>query len=411
MRHRIAGWLIAILGMSGGLAAEGLFDGLALHGFVSQGAFLTTNNNFLPNSKNVTFELNEVGFTLSKQLTPKLRVGFQFLSRDWGDLGNNDVVLDWGFADYRFADAFGIRAGKVKLPFGLYNESRDVDQARPMILLPQSIYDDTKRDIFVGYEGVGVYGSLRLGKGGSLDYSAGTGANRFRSDAMYFRYFTNLWNLMMLQRKLPSRTITGLDMTTKSFFTGQVMWNTPLEGLRVGATLVDFKGRMNQVNGPAEVGTWTHKGWYTLSGEFVWRDLTLASEYSQTETDIALFGLPLMKDKVQQGFYVLGSYQLSGRMAVSALYDVYYVDKDDKEGTNYLRNGMPDHMAWRKDFGAGLRYDVNRNLTLKAEWHAIDGTALFLSVYNSPYDPVSGMGKTTLEPKWNLFGLKASYSF
>ena len=42
-------------------------------------------------------------------------------------LGNYDVKLDWFYLDYHFSDAFGIRAGRTKLPFGLYNEFADVD--------------------------------------------------------------------------------------------------------------------------------------------------------------------------------------------------------------------------------------------------------------------------------------------
>lgn len=403
--------LVLVLLLGGNELSSSVFDDISIHGFLSQGMFLSSKNNYLPNSQDATFELNEIAFSLSKQITPKLRVGLQLLSRDYGDLGNNDVDLDWGFADYRFSDFLGIRMGKIKLPYSLYNESRDIDQARTMIMLPQSIYDDTRRDIFVGYQGIGLYGNLSLKSLGSLEYNAGTGSNRFKPDAVFLRYFAAIWNKTMIAMGLPSRTIMGLDMTTKSFFVGQIIWNTPLEGLRLGYSRIEFKGKVNQVNGPSSIGDWQHNRWFTVSAEYVVGNLTLASEYGETNARITLFGVPVFMDKVQQSWYVMGAYQILPSLSVSVLYDIYYADKEDRDGLYYIASGLPAYMGWRKDLGIGLRYDVNRHMTLKAEMHFIDGAALFLSNYNSPYDPSTGMTRIDLERKWTLFGLKASYSF
>jgi hypothetical protein len=79
------------------------------------------------------------------------------------------VVIDWAFGDYRWKDQLGFRAGKVKLPYGLYNEGRDVDMLRTSIFLPQSIYNERMRDFILAYEGAGAYGSLASGIGG-FDY-------------------------------------------------------------------------------------------------------------------------------------------------------------------------------------------------------------------------------------------------
>ena len=55
--------------------------------------------------------------------------------------------------DYRFKDWLGIRAGRVKIPFGLYNDSSDVDSARVPILLPQSLYPTLNRDFLLAQTG------------------------------------------------------------------------------------------------------------------------------------------------------------------------------------------------------------------------------------------------------------------
>ncbi len=67
--------------------------------------------------------------------------------------------------------------------------------------------------------------------------------------------------------------------------------------------------------------------------------------------------------------------------------------------------GMPDYLGWRKDAGVGVRYDVNYNLTLKAEYHVIDGAGMDLALYN----PDTMMGN--LEQDWDYFAVKASFNF
>ena len=134
---------------------------LQINGFVSQGYMESSGNNFLDSdSEDGTFEINEVGLTFNATVTDKLRIGAQILSRDLGEDGNNDIELDWAFGDYRVTDRFGVRAGKLKLPIGLYNETRDSDFLRPMAFLPQSVYDEMQR----GFLSAG-YGAMASFKG------------------------------------------------------------------------------------------------------------------------------------------------------------------------------------------------------------------------------------------------------
>ena len=71
---------------------------------------------------------------------------FQLFAHDLGPLGNYSPQFDWYYVDYRFFDWLGIRAGKTKLPWGLYNEANDVDAGRVPILLPQSLYPVANRE-------------------------------------------------------------------------------------------------------------------------------------------------------------------------------------------------------------------------------------------------------------------------
>src|SRR6187399_37620 len=136
---------------------------LEVHGFVSQGFIKTTNNNYLAKSERGSFEFVEAGVNFTKPLSDRLRVGLQLFARDLGPTGNYRPQFDWFYFDFRVADWFGIRAGRTKLPFGLYNETSDIDAARVPVLLPQSVYPQANRDFLLAQTGGEIYGYVPLG--------------------------------------------------------------------------------------------------------------------------------------------------------------------------------------------------------------------------------------------------------
>jgi hypothetical protein len=121
------------------------------HGFLSQGYLKSSGNNFYGKSRDAggSFEYYELGLNGTFQIVHRLSVSAQVLARRAGNT-EDDVRLDFAFLDYRFVDLgaarAGLRLGRVKNPFGLYNETRDVFATRPSILLPETVY----------LEGVGI---------------------------------------------------------------------------------------------------------------------------------------------------------------------------------------------------------------------------------------------------------------
>ena len=121
-------------------------------------------------SKRGSFEFSEVGINFTSQLTDRLRFGVQLFAHDLGPIGNYSAKADWYYLDYRWRDWFGFRAGRLKVPFGLYNETSDIDAARPTILLPTSVYPPTNRDYFLAQTGFEFYGFQPLRRLGAIDY-------------------------------------------------------------------------------------------------------------------------------------------------------------------------------------------------------------------------------------------------
>src|SRR5688500_7283119 len=143
MRWETAASVCAFVLVNAGVArAQTDPDQLQVHGFVSQGWIKTTQHNYLGNTERAqgSFDFTEVGINFTKPLADNVRVGLQIFSHDLGTLGNYAPQFDWYYLDYRAFDWLGIRAGKTKLPWGLYNEANDVDAGRVPVLLPQSVY-------------------------------------------------------------------------------------------------------------------------------------------------------------------------------------------------------------------------------------------------------------------------------
>lgn len=327
---------------------------IEVHGFVSQGYIKTFRNRYLADADGAgSFEFSEVGLNFTSQLTDRFRVGLQLFAHNLGSMGNYDARADWYYLDYRHADWLGVRAGRLKIPFGLYNEVRDIDAARPTVLLPTSIYSPTARDFVLAQSGAEIYGYLGPRRAGALEYRLYGGTIFLdippASVAMFPRF------------RIPY--VGG----------GRLMWETPIEGLRVGASgqilSLDLSvmpaGAMTLVDTTAEI----YLG--VASIEYVHSDLLMAAEYSRqrahvVSTNFELFPGPEAKvNTVSERAYLLLAYRLDTWLQLAGYYAVTYPDEA-------LRSGRGNMLH---DLAATLRFDLNNFWLLKVEGHLMQGTA------------------------------------
>ena len=372
---------------------------LRINGFLSQGYIESSGNNYLGDSLNGSFQLNEFGLTVNSAVTDNLRLGFQLLSRDLGAEGNNDVLIDWAMADYRWQDWLGIRLGKVKLPIGLYNQGRDSDFLRPMVFLPQSIYDEGKRTLVVAAVGGSLYGNVSLGRSGDLEYQAYYGSVDFRSDSGQARGMEQLAARIARQRHLG--TVDDLEADNLYVYGGSLIYNPPLDGLRAGVSYftgqTDFDFDVGGVEGDAQG---TMKDFVVLSLEYAMGKWHTATEYTEQTADREVFGTDILGGR-SQGGYVQLCYHLLDQVGMSVMYDVFYADKQDHDGSSLVAQGQPDYLGWRKDLGVGLHWEVSSQWLVKAEYHEVDGAALQLTIFNPE----------GVERNWSYFVLKTSFNF
>jgi len=387
---------------------ERISDKIQLNGFISQGFIYSSENDFIPqSSENGSFEFSEIGLTFAVDVSKKLRLGFQLLARDFGPIGNHQIELDWGFADYRFSNSFGIRVGKVKMPLGFFNEVRSTDPLFPSVILPQSIYDETFRPVFVAYNGIGIYGNLGIGAG-SLNYHMFTGGVNHPVDTPYLSQIRNAVNRGLADTGM---SIAPLEMETQLLFGGRVIWNTPLDGLRVGGSYVylksEYSGSLSiPLSTPVTIyGSMKISKLFLLSGEWTIGNLTIITEYMELPPLLKMDLLGeeiLLTDETQQSWYIMGSYVFGDRLIVYGYYDRFLSDKGDTEGNSAIRIGLPNFYGWQKDIVFGARYDINFNWTIKVEWHFIDGVAKSAVFFADNH---------TASQKWNMLAVKMSYNF
>ncbi|GBC62014.1 hypothetical protein DENIS_2977 [Desulfonema ishimotonii] len=399
-----------------GLWAFDLGD-VEIHGFISQGYLVTDHNNYLADTDGGTFEFNEMGVNFSTDLTDQLRVSLQVFSRDLGDIGNNDVVLGYAYGDYRWQNWLGIRAGKIKIDYGLYNETREMDMLRTGVMLPQSVYPEIWRDSFSSLSGGGVYGYVPAGVAGKFSYSFQIGAMEFDKDGGYARFFSPRLD----------ETLKLDDMEADYACFSTLQWHTPLPGLKV-------KGSYYNIEGLAVDGdvSWkimgfdplsyqfyfdfTQKDGCALSIEYTWQNLTLSAEYAEDSYQVK-FGMSeneSMSDFPEdepvvfkspkitsQGWYIAASYRFTDWFEAGVSYSEYYPDKDDRDGDQ--EPPELDFIAWQKTTTLSTRFDINDFWVVKLESSYNDG-------FGSGIDLAENDARE-LEQYWWLFAAKVTFNF
>jgi hypothetical protein len=410
-----------------------------IHGYVSQGYLNSSHNNFFAATDEGSFEFSEAAFNVGTDVSDELHIGIQLLSRKLGEFGKGDVEIDWAFADYRWKDWLGIRAGKIKLPHGLYNTTRDIDFLRTSIFLPQSVYNEAWRDTASSIQGVSLYGDIYLGKPGSLSYEFQGGNGEFPVDSGVATTTADQFRLMGLE-------YSAEEYTSDNCGAASLVWSSPVQGLKFSLTgwLIDFTlqgdvvstGFATNVLGASDMegsdlGRFdikTKSVEWTGSVEYSIGDFVFASEYSRNNYDFEFMpynsnviaginGLiaadMLSEDLETEGYYGSVSYRFTDWFEAGAYYSEYYANIDDKDGEANetvparIGAGYEDHDAWLKDTCLSLRFDITSNWVLKLEGHKMNGAAILMKQINT--DPNTGLLDT--EEDWYLGAAKMTFNF
>lgn len=359
---------------------------LEVHGFLSQGAIKTTSNNYLGKSEQGNFNFTEVGLNFSKSLTDRLSAGIQLFARNFGSIGNYNTKFDWFYLNYRYADWLGIRVGRTKIPFGLYNEVNDIDSARVWILLPQSLYPTENRDFLLAQNGAEIYGYHTFGSAGSLDYRV-YGGNIFLD-------FTNIPGSAYRIKTLDSAYVVG----------SRILWETPLTGFKIGGSVQALRidsdivklTDSNPVTGN-NVSLKIPAVLWVASTEYINQKFQFSAEYSRWHLDSQSTNPTIFPESqaVSESAYGMFSYQFMDWFQPGFYYSIYYPDVDNRDGREKKQH----------DLAGTLRFDFNSFWLLKLEAHYMRGTARLNSTIND------SRAISSLDRDWGLFLAKTTIHF
>jgi hypothetical protein len=346
-----------LLGIAVSASAQSLDDmNVQIHGYAAQGFLYTTHNNvFYANSSSGSLAWTEAVVNVSLQPKPSLRVGVQARYQLLGTSGNA-ITLDWAAVDFQINDHLGVRAGKVKTPWGLFNETQDLDPAYMWALLPQSIYDITTRESDLSHYGAVAYGSNELcAKCGKLDYDLWGGEAVVPASDGQFDDLNASGN----------GPLNSLEYIT---FGGALHWRLPISGLMVGASDASNRPATVALNGGSEsFAEWNNQSYF---GQYTKKEAMFAAEWNRqaSPATLNLTGQPVSSASSDtRSWYGMATYKVTSKLTAGA-YDSQFFDHDAPLGIG----------RFTKDWTVSGRYDLNEFVYIKADEHFIDGTALSL---------------------------------
>lgn len=432
------------------------YQGIDIRGFVSQGYLYSSNNNFFAETEKGTPQFNEAAINFSADVSDRLRLGIQFLARDMGSIGNNEILLDWAIADYRIDDRLGLMVGNMKFVHGFYNETRDVDMLRTFIMLPQSVYNEGWRESISSIQGASIYGDISLEAAGSLTYDMQYGTIAIAPDKGAARLLEDQWPLGGYGLNID---VDGIDVDY--IYTGSLKWVSGLEGLVLGAstwrykfeadcmTFLDTANPAFSATPLAAFGSFgtqlvvypsvfsADAQTYTGSVEYTLGNMVFAAEFMRTtyklkiqnnlfnegttfNTALVAAGQDVTTDGIftiprfsAQGYYLSMAYRFTPWFELGTYYSVYFANREDRDGEDRITRGLDNegerYRGWLKDICLTARFDLSENWIFKLEGHKMNGAAIMLGADNPQVLDTDIDDRYTKE--WFLLAGKVTYNF
>jgi hypothetical protein len=374
---------------------------LQVHGVLSQGWLLSDGNNVNGSSDDAggSGEFRELGVNVSWHPAGSLLFAAQTAAVENGKAIDEDVNLEYGLVDWTPLSGergrIGARAGRLKLPIGFYNDSRDAVFTRPGIIMPNSVYLETNGARSFGYfslDGGGAYADWLAGEQALYVELIGAGPQELGANA----------EIAILRN--PASGHFELDQA----FIGRIAED--YAGGRVRAALSILSSRLRYTN--ASGGLFTDDGTLrfdqaVLSLQYNWECVSITAEatarhielddLNQTPTPAGFVIAPVKQDPA--GYYVQGSLRVTPQWQWTLRYDEQIRDIQDRHGREQAAapGGLPRHYYFADDWTIATRYDLLSNVAVWAEFHYVDGVG-WVNPLDNP-----GFNSGGAERYWNLF--------
>jgi hypothetical protein len=186
---------------------------LVIHGYLSQAFAVSDGYQVLGIPSDGTFDYRTAALQFRASVSSRDSFVIQFSQVRLGESPvmevRNEIDLDWIFYERLLAAGTSLRVGRVRAPYGIYNETRFVGPLLPFFRAPEAFYGEASF-AFDRLDGIVLSRSLFA-------------ARRFSLDA---DLYAGEWRFLQADKATWARAKKGLG--------GQLWLNTPLRGLRVG---------------------------------------------------------------------------------------------------------------------------------------------------------------------------------
>lgn len=333
---------------------------IEVHGFLTQGFGLTDGSQILGITEDGTSDYRTAAFQFRYRFTADDHFVAQLSHESLGasplQQFRDEVELDWLFYEHRWARS-AVRVGKVPIPFGIWNEVRDVGTVLPFYRPPRGFYGE---GAFASetVDGFLLSRTFELGAGFSLDGD------------LYFG-----------DRRSSELTELGANEVGIDDSTGFELWlSTPVAGLRLGLGGQRFEVRDSLLGQPGEEDLWQQL-YASVEGLFGW--FVVRSEVQWSDAPVADF----------RSIYLQVGIRLSSR-----------VDLNLQAERSDLRLALPGgrlDVDLERDLALGAVFKLKPYLVLKAEVHRNEGFLI-----ENPAPPIFG---PPLETRYGILSLATSF--
>lgn len=369
-------------------------DKLQVHGFLTQGYFLTSDNAVLGASDHDqgSLDFHETGLNATYQFSNAFSFGVQGLFRKAGvseDTRIDYAVLDWRVGSWEDGE-WGLRLGRVKNPMGLYNETRDVAFTRPSVFLPQGLYYDRSRNLVHSTDGGQLYVNLNTHIG-------------------FFELKGNVGKAENDNKEL-KMAIFGFDtpgelVSKRENYWGQIKFESQSGDLELALSYADVVLDYKPGTGdPFRAGATRYRP-LVLSAQYNWRKAILTAEYLRQQNRFNHLGVNFPDSAVvTESYYLQGEYLFSRKIKGILRFGAHYLNKKDRGGKIAAANlGIPDHRGFTEDWVVGLSWLPSSTWQLQIEYHRLNGTSWLPAQANPDL--------SKLEQHWDMVAMTASFRF
>jgi hypothetical protein len=360
-----------IIMLAAGLAASSAHadDKFTISGFGFQDYRQSNANSYEGADQRGTWKNGILALVMSANASDRDTVWAQLESKP-----TEPTEFTWAYLDHRFNDNLSARIGRIKMPYGLYNEYID-NKALQVSAIRPSAYSFQADMVHDAFSGIGIDWTL-----GSL--------------------FTQVFG-GTIYTPANNRAITDAFSGSDGPYLGlRITWNAPVEGLRFM-----FSGWDSQTEDNTGIATTPPLGPISkeyramYSVEYVSDQLDIKAEHNHHQTPPTaahlnvtpqIFAAPGVRTNA---WYVQGAYKM-GLWTPYARFDYFVGDQSIPS----------DPSSYQKDWVIGVNYKINANVNARIEDHIINGYGLPVTAQDM--DPANP-GKLN----WNMMAAEINFMF